>query len=1726
MNNFISPCNHADSQFSGSTVESMINRAKGLGLDYFTCTDPGMLTSILKGYYYAKKKDIKFIAGIEIFFRDDSCNITRGTESEKIKYFKLLLHFKDQEAYQKLVKLSSDKKRRTVQIKENSFPLFDWSDLEDIATTNTSVCTSDIEGMVSKHLLVGRPDLSVKYYEKLRKMFGADNFYPSLIPYVQDKYWDAVVEVNLGDKTVFIPANDRIETNIGTRHTAIELTYRATKHKQLLAVNINNIRYPVASQYRAIVKSKLLNEFQDLPEDLQTKANKLIKALATKNGDLDRLLVNDNSYYANEDDKVVQDMKLGEETRIYQKQFMRSSEDIVEYFHSTMHIDLFEIEKLIENSTNWAKKFDSFSLDYDYKLVKGDGVPEEEMMSIIKKVGRMDWTNSTYVQQFREERELLINNGVLNLIPYFLPIVDVFEHYRDNGHLVGPARGSAGGFLISYLMGVTQIDPIKYGLYSSRFLTIGRIQQGNLPDIDVDLESRDLLVGKKGNSGYLKEKYGNRYAQCSTRTLLRVKSAILDANRFVNKGKVDPDVKALSKSLPPTPQGISDQDFIFGYENNEVHEAGLIELNKDLKQYSIDRPVEWNIVTRALSISRQNSRHACFAAGTLVDSNGDVGFIDELPEFSNNKPITTWYSGVQDTVIVSMNNGVSIKCTPDHEFIINGKKIEAKDLVGENISYSPFTNTGGSEYYSEDYCFAWGWFLNDGAYIKPKDSTGRFEFYFTPEKDDLAKNRILNFLRENNIKVTADKKRPDTFKAYNLDINFKINQKTFNKRLPREFWSLNEKSQKSFMKGLFSGNGYVLSTRPTVAIKLTSKLLISDIAIWLNSKEVETSCSYSKPVNVKHHNGDYVSRSTGTLTIPHVSNKKKFRELVGFEQKYKNDRLNEIIEIAKNTKYEKGPMKCLAIEESGSHPVWDFNEPLENVGYINGCLVSNCAYVIADRPIEDVVAIMEVGGVERVTQPEHKQCEEAGLVKYDFLVVNAVKDARIAMDYINRKNNDNNMETGYFMHNGVKTYIWDLPEDPDVFAMMGDGATETIFQLNTTSVTPVVKAVNPNNITDCATITSLVRPGPLDFIDEKTGRNMVEEFIERKFGRSKSDIPILMDLIPETYGVLVFQEQVTYVARELAGMTVEESENVRIAMGKKKIKLLNSLKPIFIDGAIKKVDKETAEKIWNMMATFARYGFNKCLSGDTVLLRNKCGSKTLTISEMYKAKNDISWAKENNRESVGKKYRSQGYGKGVSKKGDRLFPNNIVDIRFEGVRDVYKITTENGKTIKSTDNHKYPTPKGEVMLMNLEVGDSLYVNNLHEVSDNTYRFDEGNNLPVKGQKGLLCGEEKIVSIELIGKEEVYDVEMESPYHNFVTETGIVTCNSHAVAYSVISYACAFMKYHYTLEWWAAVLTNAKDKEINEVFYKYIKDMVLPPDINLSDESILIDYNQGKLRNKLSMISGLGTKVANKIIDARPYTDINDFVSKKVCGPSLTKKLIHVGVLDSLFDLTDDLESKMCSYENALNLNEHNKKLVSYDSKITQFKLAKDEKGIKRAEKNKLKFIEKGVKGPTIDEKYETLTPKDDFLLKKSVFPAINLNLKDVLDRNSDILQGTDGHFKTIINKYKKQTPIFTGELLQAIDDRDMKKDMYCCVPAYVMNVEEFTFQGDKKALKLILDSSGYISEKVIWPDYNTGELIYDKKLKKGAIAWFFYAKKVDKKYNNITQTIIEQESIL
>ena len=126
-----------------------------------------------------------------------------------------------------------------------------------------------------------------------------------------------------------------------------------------------------------------------------------------------------------------------------------------------------------------------------------------------------------------------------------------------------------------------------------------------------DFGSRDLLVGVDKQSGFLYGKYGDCAAQISTRMLMRLKSSIKDVNRFINKGSVEPEIDKIAEGLPVPPQGVSDQDFVYGYTDTDGNEIeGILETSDVLKKYIDDRPNEWKIVERALGLARNNSSHA------------------------------------------------------------------------------------------------------------------------------------------------------------------------------------------------------------------------------------------------------------------------------------------------------------------------------------------------------------------------------------------------------------------------------------------------------------------------------------------------------------------------------------------------------------------------------------------------------------------------------------------------------------------------------------------------------------------------------------------------------------------------------------------------------------------------------------------------------------------------------------------------------------------------------------------------------------------------------------------------------------------------------------------------------------------------------------------------------------------------------------------------------------
>lgn len=849
---FISCHNHTESFLTASKLSSFVSKAKELGRTHFAQIDQGNLSNGLKAYGQAKKAGLKPIVGIEVFFKDGLCPFIGGTKTDRCKYFNLSIYALDQPAYQEIVRLVSKSDRQTIEIREESQSLWNWSDLEHISKFNVNIVLSGVHCIVGKPALDNRVDLSDKIFVKLNQLFK-DRLYVAMLCTEWSKKYAQLIQVDYLDHTRdCLMSTDIISTDRGRRVKAMELV--DTSRHTMIKTKISNGIYSEVD--KGIERVSLKKGFLPLPLDAALRVNKVLKALAERYGI--PVLATDHAFYADPSDYPVQCLVLEGKTKLKPGFHMKSNEEILDYLEKIMKLPLEEADKIIDNNAKWASLFDNFELSYSWHLASTDGQdPLKMCMDAIHKNGRMDWKNPEYVQRLKEEFEVLVKNKKMNMLPYFFPIRDVIQYYWDNGQLTGPGRGSAAGSLLSYLLFITHVNPLKHGLSFSRFYSITRIENNQTADIDLDLGDRTLLVGEDGKSGYLYGRWGTCAAQIGTRSMIRLKSAIKDVNRYV-KGSVERSIDILCESIPSAPQGISDQNFIWGYEDEDGnHVPGLIEQSSELQSYIEERPEEWGIVNRAVGLTRSWSKHA-----------------------------------------------------------------------------------------------------------------------------------------------------------------------------------------------------------------------------------------------------------------------------------------------------------------SG--------------------------FCISDIPISDMVPLRD--GV--ITQYEAKEVEISGVLKFDFLVVQNIKDIQVCLELINKKNNEKH-KTGYFSHNDVRTFIWDLVEEPEVFKSVWGGDTTTIFQISTKSMIPFVKDILPQSIEDLSTILSLVRPGPLDFVSEDTGRNMAQEFVHRKNGGSYDDIEILSKLIPETYSVLVYQEQVTKIAKELAGFSGTEAEILRENIGKKKAVELAKQKPKFVEGASKHISREEAEVLWDRIETFGRYSFNK-----------------------------------------------------------------------------------------------------------------------------------------------------------------------------------------------------------------------------------------------------------------------------------------------------------------------------------------------------------------------------------------------------------------------------------------------------------------------------------------------------------------------------------------------------
>lgn len=236
--------------------------------------------------------------------------------------------------------------------------------------------------------------------------------------------------------------------------------------------------------------------------------------------------------------------------------------------------------------------------------------------------------------------------------------------------------------------------------------------------------------------------------------------------------------------------------------------------------------------------------------------------------------------------------------------------------------------------------------------------------------------------------------------------------------------------------------------------------------------------------------------------------------------------------------------------------------------------------VIAPNELTDYVPLFKSNRNEITTQYDMKWVESIGLLKMDFLGLRTLTVIEDAVDMI-KANKD------------IDINIDDLDlEENEVYQQFGAGQTTGIFQFESAGMRDYLRKLKPTCLTDLVAMNALYRPGPLD-------SGVIDIYINRKHGKEKVayEHPLLERILKDTYGVIVFQEQVLKIANKLAGYSLGQADLLRKAMGKKDAKIMAEQKKLFIEGAIKlKVEKKTAEHIFDLIETFARYGFNRAHS--------------------------------------------------------------------------------------------------------------------------------------------------------------------------------------------------------------------------------------------------------------------------------------------------------------------------------------------------------------------------------------------------------------------------------------------------------------------------------------------------------------------------------------------------
>ncbi len=256
-------------------------------------------------------------------------------------------------------------------------------------------------------------------------------------------------------------------------------------------------------------------------------------------------------------------------------------------------------------------------------------------------------------------------------------------------------------------------------------------------------------------------------------------------------------------------------------------------------------------------------------------------------------------------------------------------------------------------------------------------------------------------------------------------------------------------------------------------------------------------------------------------------------------------------------------------------------EILEIAQRLEGCArhssVHAAGVVISPLPLQELIPIAVSGKEELTTQYVMSDLEKTGMLKMDFLALTALTVINDCLISIKQSLGEEIKWSDIALN------------DAKALAVFAEGRTEAVFQFESSGMQEICRKLKPKGLEDLAALNALYRPGPLD-------GGMVDEFILRHHGKKsvRYITPEMKEILNNTYGIIVYQEQIMQLAQKLAGYTLSEADLMRRAMGKKKREEMAVHEEKFISGAVERgIKREKAEKIFSLMAQFSDYGFNR-----------------------------------------------------------------------------------------------------------------------------------------------------------------------------------------------------------------------------------------------------------------------------------------------------------------------------------------------------------------------------------------------------------------------------------------------------------------------------------------------------------------------------------------------------